>query len=809
MGTNSEFKLLPTEELEVETQVNRQPIAEDFQNVNAQPVPMQNQLPADSYKYANTTQLGNAINTAAEKFNVDPHKLEALTGLIKDNKVNLSGYYDLQVGYWPGMPAESLAMNLARVMDMAATHTETRRQNAKLNGEQFNEGDFDRLLDSLQSIDGKKSGRQYFEETFAALQEQDHMQWDNPDLAVLYESYIDVGKSKAEAWSLTMDAQDKFRAAQDQRTIMQDFNNMVTPGEMENYVAGLAERVQNETNAELKIRTYKQYELAKKLASAYSTAAKNDPAGYLMEKDPVIKSFIDNNDMQGALGYMQQQYDAMKVPESQRKYLSNAQADALASEINTFINEEPAKAQQTLAGMVQTYGSYFGVVFNQLVREKKVSESAQGLVEALRTNAPASNELVLTMFKNKAALGNTYTKTLLNAPDEGTAKTMRQKVGSRIYALGGYKALVNNFDMQGDIQGKIRMAEFYTDLAVLIKSQNPGLSDKQVAEKVQEMFIDPVYAYDAAGRVILPKKNFQGAPIEYSGYTPEQAVNYLSTLTFNRPDLVVGSLSKEVSANLLSSKSNIIIRALPNTNDVQPMYIDANGNTQAIFKVDSSGNKTLYKINLGYLGQEQIYDTFVSQDNCRKLLNTAMRMVNTNSSFSVQTGLLDSQTKDAYDFLLKTGFKLKGFDNTKPFSQQLNRLKLSPERTNALSMAMAYQKQYEDKLVEYRTAQKELRQINSPAEAGKYIGAFLTDMLPGTDKKMLSDWMEARKQGKVELQKKKQETEELRQQLYKIESDFIKSISTFLDYKGELPTKPFTKEIEQHKYLDQILWGGY
>ena len=120
----------PTEE-SVESQTNTITPAqqEDYQrDATVEPVPAQNQLPVDSYLYANTSSIGGVIQSVADQYNLDPHKLEALTNTIRNQKANLSGFYNMQIGYYPGMSAESLITQLGRVADLSNTITDRENQ---------------------------------------------------------------------------------------------------------------------------------------------------------------------------------------------------------------------------------------------------------------------------------------------------------------------------------------------------------------------------------------------------------------------------------------------------------------------------------------------------------------------------------------------------------------------------------------------------------------------------------------------------------------------------------------------------------
>ncbi len=139
-------------------------------------IPAQKQLPADTYICANTSNLGGVIQYTSKQYDIDPHKLEALVNTIRNKKASLSGFYDMQIGYYPGMSAESFVTNLGRVADLSNTVSEKKRQDAKLRGEEFTGDGIDVLIDSLQSIAGKHEGKFYYQEALNAIQEADHIQ---------------------------------------------------------------------------------------------------------------------------------------------------------------------------------------------------------------------------------------------------------------------------------------------------------------------------------------------------------------------------------------------------------------------------------------------------------------------------------------------------------------------------------------------------------------------------------------------------------------------------------------------------------
>ena len=155
----------PTEEaVELQTNTITPAQQEDYQrDATVEPVPAQNQLPVDSYLYANTSSIGGVIQSVADQYNLDPHKLEALTNTIRNQRANLAGFYNMQIGYYPGMSAESLVTQLGRVADLSNTITDRENQEAQMKGLKPSSNGLDKIIDSLQSIDGKQAGKYYYQ----------------------------------------------------------------------------------------------------------------------------------------------------------------------------------------------------------------------------------------------------------------------------------------------------------------------------------------------------------------------------------------------------------------------------------------------------------------------------------------------------------------------------------------------------------------------------------------------------------------------------------------------------------------------
>ena len=807
----------PTEEV-TEPQTNSITPAqqEDFQrDATVEPVPAQNQLPVDSYLYANTSSIGGVIQSVADQYNLDPHKLEALTNTIRNKKANLSGFYNMQIGYYPGMSAESLITSLGRVADLSNTITDRANQEAKMKGLKPSSNGLDKIVDSLQSIDGKQAGKYYYQEALNALQEADHMKFDNQTLTQYYETLIQSGASKADAWTRTMQAQDNYRAAQDKRAVMQDFDSMVTPDTMSAYVANLYDKIQKTKDPETKIRLYGQYQAASQLTKQYTEAFKSDPAAYLQTKDPAFNSILAEASKTGnfssVVATLDKRYDELGVPQSQRKYLRDDQVKAAAKEINTFMASDPIKAQAILVGLNQAYGQYTGKVINQLIAEGKVGSEAKVLIEAIKTGAPASNEDVLTMMKYKLNYKGGFAKEMLGAPDNNTANTMMRKLEARMYDMPGYKALVNQLNLNGNISGKIEMAQYYANMAAYYKYKNPRLSDKQAVEMVQRNLIDSVYTYDPNHRIVLQQRTLNGKRILYGKYDAVQTKNYLANRQFTGQKIQVGSLPMDVSERMLRDNSKIFYKTI-DQNTVQPIYDDGNGTVQALF-IGTGAKRRVMTINLKHIGEENITGILDAKNSLRKLtsiMNNAANIPSAQAMARSMTGPVDKNTGAAMKALVDLGFDLRHFDTTKPLSQQFDRTKMEPRRIEALNNMMIKQNQFEIKLEEYRKLQKAQRDTAAyVTTAANMMKPFFHDIIFNPKSESESHVATYLKNYNDDRDALKPELKRTRQELYALEADIMKEATIFLNYKGNLPKHPLMDQIQYHGLTDKILWGGY
>lgn len=817
---------VPTEPLEQAANTAGETTQETHEGpyvASATAIPAQKQLPADTYIYANTSNLGGVIQHTSKQYDIDPHKLEALVNTIRNKKANLSGFYDMQVGYYPGMSAESFVTNLGRVADLSNTVSEKKRQDAKLRGEEFTGDGIDVLIDSLQSIDGEHEGKFYYYEALNAIQEADHIQFDTPTLAEYYETLVRSGVDKSKAWTQTMTKQDEYRKAQDTRAVYQDFQALITPTDMQRYVSGLYEQVQNTTDADTKIRLYAQYEAASKLAKSYAEAYKNDPATYLQSKDPSFNAILaeasESGNFADVVKTLDERYDEQGVQYSDRKYLRKDQAESIAKEINTFINTDPIKAQAAIVSLTQTYGVHADKVISQLITDEQVPASAKLLVESARTGSPKTNEAVISMLKYKSTYGTKFDMEMLGAPDSTSAKTLRDKLESQITKTSGFKSLEKQLGLTGNIAGYKEMLQAYGDIAAYYKFKNPRMSDKDIAELVQKDFIESVYAFDADNRITLQHRTLDGKPILYNGYSANQATEYLSNRKFTGQNLRIGALSKDKSEALLRNTDNIhyITR---DQFTVQPVYTDNNGVVQSLYKVDSKGNilrdakgqPIPYTLNLKHLGDEDILGVFNARDNARKLysvLSQASRMPSA-QRMAEHGYALDTATQNAMGTLRHLGFKLDNFDTTKPFVEQFNRSEMSPRRIQALSTLLKKQTEFEQELKVYERMKKAQRDAVRPRLImAELTGAFISSALFQAGDWENSRFNKLRADHKIDKVARFPELKAQRVKLQMIEKTIMDEACIYLNYKGKLPANPLTNEIHEHNLMDKVLWGGY
>ena len=736
--------------------------------------------------------------------------MEALTNTIRNKKAYLSGFYDLQVGYYPGMSAEALVTSIARVADLSSTVAEKKKQEAQLRGEEYTSDGIDILIDSLQSTNKEHDGKFYYLEALNAIQEADHIQFDTPTLTEYYETLVRSGVDRSSAWVQTMTKQDEYRRAQDLRAVNQDFQSLITPAEMQQYTQNLYEQVKNATDADTKIRLYAQYEAASKLTKSYAEAYKNDSAAYLQSKDPSFKTIIEEASKSGnfadVVKHLDDRYDEYGVPHSQRKYLRKDQADTLAKEINTFINSDPIKAQAAIVNLTQTYGANANKVINQLITEEKVSSDVKLLIEGMKAGSPKTNEAVIEMLKYKSTFGNKFNAEMLGVADNSSANTLRDKLEEEISKLDGVKSLAQQFSLTGNIAGYQEMLQYYSDMAVYYKSKNPRLSDKDIAKLVQKDLITSIYAFDTDNRVVLQHRTLDGRPILYNGYSAEQAKNYLSNMNLTDQDLQIGELNKEDSQRLLRNKDNIRF-ITKDQFTVQPVYDDGRGTVQAIYK-GTGDNKRVYTLNLKHLGDEDILGVFDARDNARKLYSVLSNM--TNITRDVGRIQVDDNSINAMKALGQLGFKIKHFDTTKPFAEQFARTEMSPRRIQALSTLLKKYVEFEQELKVYERMKKVQRDNARPALFAMEL------VLPFMQAVALPP-----KQGeKTNLEKKLTEYEDTRSALFPqlkeqrvklqmIEKEIMEEAAIYLNYKGALPKNPLTKEIHEHNLMDKVLWGGY
>lgn len=107
--------------------------------------------------YQNTNNLDNIIVYEAKRNNVNKYVLEALTKTLMNNKAILGGFYGMNLATGENASAESLARNLAQLMNICETATLREKQDAIAQGKNYNSGPYDDIIYNLQAPYGNTS----------------------------------------------------------------------------------------------------------------------------------------------------------------------------------------------------------------------------------------------------------------------------------------------------------------------------------------------------------------------------------------------------------------------------------------------------------------------------------------------------------------------------------------------------------------------------------------------------------------------------------------------------------------------------
>lgn len=107
--------------------------------------------------YQNTNNLDNIIIYEANRNNVNRFVLEALTKTLMNDKAILGGFYGMHIVTGEGVSAESLARNLAQLMNLCETVTLREKQDATAQGKTYNSGPYDDIIYNLQAPYGNTS----------------------------------------------------------------------------------------------------------------------------------------------------------------------------------------------------------------------------------------------------------------------------------------------------------------------------------------------------------------------------------------------------------------------------------------------------------------------------------------------------------------------------------------------------------------------------------------------------------------------------------------------------------------------------
>lgn len=210
------------------------------------------------------------------------------------------------------------------------------------------------------------------------------IKFDTDSLNELYYAYINAGHSKAEAWSLTMDAQDKYRESQDKHKVKTDFANMIYISQQKEYVNSLQQNLYNEKKPEMKIRLNKMFKLAFEMTEENIKLFESDPVLYFTKNDHSIL-FASVNEPSGYKERFKKlniHYDNLGIPMALRYYLTQKEMEELAKEIRYYNLLSEKERKQGYALLNGRYGNEnIDHILRHLISGEYVSTSDINLIK--------------------------------------------------------------------------------------------------------------------------------------------------------------------------------------------------------------------------------------------------------------------------------------------------------------------------------------------------------------------------------------------------------------------------------------------
>ena len=313
--------------------------------------------------FAYTSNIDGVVENIAAKHSLNPYKLKALTILISNQQISLSGFDAMHVGIYPGMSNESLVFELGKIIDKYDTNSNS----SKLNN----------FINSLSSQVANKSVNTLLQETVLNLKRADNAYFDTQVINQYYDLLLEGGKSKAEAWTLAMKEQDAYRATQDTRKVITENNNRIYIAEQENYVYSLYNQMMNSKSPETRIRLSNMINQAYQIIEQNKILYKQDPVLYFIQKDPYLPQASVNNPQYYKERFQQLDfhYDKTDIKYKLRTYLTNEEKKELVKEIKYSKNLNFKEKEIFYIDLNYRYGNYYGKDYLSLIIKNLLYEN--------------------------------------------------------------------------------------------------------------------------------------------------------------------------------------------------------------------------------------------------------------------------------------------------------------------------------------------------------------------------------------------------------------------------------------------------
>ena len=184
------------------------------------------------------------------------------------------------------------------------------------------------------------SGVKAYQEELKNVKQRHGINFDTPTLEKYYYALVDYGYSASEAWLMTMQKQDEYRASKDKRENLEKLKELIYIDDYEEYVNSLQNKMVNAPSADLKIRYNEMVKFAYKVTEENRALYLDDPALYFSLKDlhMPIANVNDPQYYEKKLIRLDTHYDYLGVKQSQRKYLTNEERKELSKEIKLLKN---------------------------------------------------------------------------------------------------------------------------------------------------------------------------------------------------------------------------------------------------------------------------------------------------------------------------------------------------------------------------------------------------------------------------------------------------------------------------------------